>query len=246
VWFGGGKLAADLTLPKLRCRWAGSTAGAQAGAGGLTAQERSAIWEHAARTAAQAAGQIRSLTAAGDPAAAADAAWAAGDTLHAAAAALRSRVVRQAAAAYDRAARARYGRIPSPTPAGNSLRRVARLLSAAAFTGQDRTLAQIAFIARLAALAEAVSELRDAQQHAAQAAAARRAAERLHAARTGGDFAQDSQQAATVAQLAREGFPAMPRPRRPAATAPGTRRPGTPVVPSRRGPPQPGRRGPAR
>ncbi len=21
VWFGGGKLAADLTLPKLRCRW---------------------------------------------------------------------------------------------------------------------------------------------------------------------------------------------------------------------------------
>ena len=26
VWFGGGKLAADLTLPKLRCRWTGSRA----------------------------------------------------------------------------------------------------------------------------------------------------------------------------------------------------------------------------
>jgi hypothetical protein len=34
---------------------------------------------------------------------------------------------------------------------------------------------------KLAALADAVSELRNAQQHAAQAAAARRAAEQLHA-----------------------------------------------------------------
>ena len=58
-----------------------------------------------------------------------------------------------AAPAYDRAARARYGRIPRPTPAGNSLRRTARLLSAAAYVGRDRTLAQVALIARLAALA---------------------------------------------------------------------------------------------
>ena len=63
------------------------------------------------------AGQIRHL-AATNPAAAADAAWAAADTLHAAAAALRSRVLRQVADSYDRAARAPYGRIPSPTPAG--------------------------------------------------------------------------------------------------------------------------------
>ena len=27
VWYGGGKLAADLTLPKLRRRWAGPAAG---------------------------------------------------------------------------------------------------------------------------------------------------------------------------------------------------------------------------
>ena len=40
----------------------------------------------------------------------ADAAWAAADTLHAAAAALGSRVLRQAADSYDRAARAPYGR----------------------------------------------------------------------------------------------------------------------------------------
>src|SRR5216683_835660 len=27
VWYGGGKLAADLTLPKLRARWSGTAAG---------------------------------------------------------------------------------------------------------------------------------------------------------------------------------------------------------------------------
>ena len=117
-----------------------------------------------------------------DPAAAADAAWAASDTLHVAAAALGSRVLRQAADAYDRAARSPYGRIPPPTPAGNQLRRAARLLSAFAYLTGDRSLAPIVLITRLAALAEAVAELRQAQQHAAQAAAALRAAERLHAA----------------------------------------------------------------
>jgi hypothetical protein len=108
VWFGGGKLAADLTLPKLRCRW--NPASTMRG-DPLTPAERDAIWDHAVRTAAGAASQIRRL-AATSPADAADAAWAAADTLHAAASVLRSRVLGQAAASYDRAARAPYGRIP--------------------------------------------------------------------------------------------------------------------------------------
>ncbi len=86
VWFGGGKLAADLTLPKLRSRW--QATGPRLG-DRFTAAERAAIWEHAARTVAGAAEQIRDVTAT-DPSAAADAAWAAADTLHAAAAALGS------------------------------------------------------------------------------------------------------------------------------------------------------------
>jgi hypothetical protein len=179
VWFGGGKLAPDLTLPKLRCRWqpARAVPGEQ-----FTPAERNAIWEHAARTTADASDQIRHL-AATNPAAAADAAWAAADTLHVAASALRSRVLRQAADSYDRAARAPYGRIPRPTPAGNGLRRAARLLSAAASVSGDLTLAQITLVTRLAALAEDIADLREAQRHAAQAAAARHAAERLYAAR---------------------------------------------------------------
>ena len=70
----------------------------------LTAEERNAVWEHATRVAADAAAQIRTL-AWTDPAAAADAAWATSDTLHVAAAMLGSRILRQAADAYDRAAR---------------------------------------------------------------------------------------------------------------------------------------------
>jgi hypothetical protein len=173
VWFGGGKLAADLTMPRLRRHWMSVEER-------ITRNERIAAWEIAARAARDASAQIRSF-AATRPAEAADAAWAASDTLHAVAAAVGSRVLRRAADSYDRAARVSYGRIPRPTPAGDSLRRTARLLS----TGvgdDDRTTALVILMARLASLTEAVAELRLAQQHAAQAAGARRAAEHLHAA----------------------------------------------------------------
>ena len=122
----------------------------------LTGEERNALWDHATRAAADATAQIRTL-ARTDPAAAADAAWATSDTLHVAAAMLGSRILRQAADAYDRAACAPYGRIPPPTPAGNQLRQAARLLSAFAYLTGDRPLTPIVLITRLAALAEAVA-----------------------------------------------------------------------------------------
>ena len=178
MWYGGGKLAADLTWPKLRQRWTGP---GTAPGDRLTPGEREAVWEYAARAADNAAARIRFL-AGTDPAAAADAAWAAGDTLHVAAAALGSRILRQAADAYDRAARAPFGRIPRPSPAGNSLRRAARLISAFASVSGDRSLSQIALITRLAAVAEAVCVLRQSQQRAAQAASALSAAQQLSAA----------------------------------------------------------------
>ena len=178
MWFGGGKLAADLTLPKLRCRWDPARTRA---AERFTAAERNAIWEHAARTADAAARNIR-FTGPDDPAAA-DAAWAAADTLHAAAAALGSRVLRQAADSFDRAARAPYGRVPPVVaPDGIGLRRSARLLSLAASAGDETVRAQMRLVLQLSRLARAVAELREAQRHAAQAAAARQAAEELRAA----------------------------------------------------------------
>ena len=224
VWYGGGKLAADLTWPKLTRRWQGPDA-ARPGTPPLTAAERNAVWDHAARAAADATAHIRALS--GTDPAATDAAWAAGDTLHAAAAVLGSRTLRQAADAYDRAARSPHGRVPPPSPAGNQLRDAARLMSALACIGGDQTLAPAIFIIRLAALAEAVADLRDAQQRAHQAAAARTAAGHLRA---------DAGQAPaprlpgpgrppTAAQLAGLSFPepAAPRRRQP---SPRSRGPG--------------------
>ena len=183
-WYGGGRLTAGLTLPQLRRRWAQAPSGApeRGAAFRFTAPERDTIYQHASRQAARAAEHIRRC-AYSDPAAAADAAWAAADTLHVAARALRNPVLRCAADAYDRAARAGHGRIPHRGHDGDRLRATARLLAMAGDV-DDATLLTAALIANLAALAAAVAELRQAQEHAAQAAAACSAARHLHAAMT--------------------------------------------------------------
>ena len=232
VWYGGGKLAPDLTWPKLRQRWGATVAGDR-----FTAAERNAIWEHAARAADDAAAWIR-LVSGTDPAAAADAAWAASDTLHVAAAALGSRILRQAADAYDRAARAPYARIPPPTPAGNQLRRAARLITAFADLTKDPSLTPVVLLTRLAALAEAVAGLRESQQHAAQAAGALQAARQLHAAAAipAAQAAAQRARTASPAALAGTAFPQASPPPRPDSPAPGPRRPGprAPAPASRR------------
>ena len=231
VWYSGGKLAADLTLPKLRHRWGppGSPAGQP-----FTAAERSAAWEHAAQAVDRAAAQIR--TAAGtDRAFGTDEAWATADTLRAAAVVLGSRILRQAADAYDRAARAPYGRIPRRTPAGDGLRRAARLLSAFGYLTSDRSFRPIALIARLGALVEAIASLREMQQHAAQAAGALSAAERLrdaeqaYAAFGAGDLFR----AQTAATLAGAGFPMAASPVAAGDSVPAGPHPQTPTVPAR-------------
>ena len=172
--------------------------------------------------------------------------WATSDTLHVAAAVLGSRILGQAADAYDRAARAPYGRIPPPTPTGNQLRQAARLLSAFAYLTGDQSLSPIVFITRLAALAEAVAELRESQQHAAQAAAARVAAERLYTATRPGPAAPpgSAARASTAAQLAALSFPPATSVRQP--PVPGQRRTdqGGPQPLRRASPPRP--RGPSR
>src|SRR6266516_2111271 len=194
IWYGGGKLAADLTLPKLRRRWdlrsrsaeqsAVRGVGAETvgvAASGLTVGERELIYGHAARQAANAAEHIR-YCARRDPGRAADAAWAAADALHAAARMTNSRALRCAADAYDRAARAPFGRLPPCTSAGNRLRAAARALALMGQPDGDVCLAALALIGNLVTLTLAVAELRQAQQQAVRAAAARTAAVHLRAA----------------------------------------------------------------
>jgi hypothetical protein len=248
VWYGGGKLAADLSWPKLARRW---TRPARPDSP-LTPDEADALWEYAARTAADATARIRSCTATGNPANAADAASAASDALHVAAAALGSRMLRHAADAYDRAARQPWGSIPAPTPAGNQLRHAARLISAYAYLTGDRTLTPVVLLVRLAALAEAVAELRQSQQCAAQAAAALRAARHLRtatrppgrpAAPTTPPAPKPTRPHPAIAGLAQLGFPSPPRPRHP---APGQPSPGPHQPPPPHLPPLPQPRRPTR
>jgi len=241
-WYGGGRLAAGLTLPQLRRHWAQAPSGApgRGAAFRFTAPERDMIYRHASRQAARAAEHIHRC-AYHEPAAAADAAWAAADTLHVAARALRSPVLRCAAGAYDRAARAGHGRIPHRSHEGDRLRATARLLAMAGDVTDDTTLLAAALIANLAALAAAVAELRQAQQHAAQAAAAHSAAEHMHAAMTQA-LSQEPRpvmgeaprrgEAARAASIARTDFPASPSPglRVPAHQSPG--RPHPPPSPA--------------
>jgi hypothetical protein len=112
LWYGGGRLAAELTLPQLRAGWSRRTRGAgwKPGTPRWAGSEREALYRHAAREAATAAEHVR-RSARGHPAGAADTAWAAADALHSAARALHDPELRRAADAYDRAARPPYGRI---------------------------------------------------------------------------------------------------------------------------------------
>ena len=171
LWYGGGRLTAGLTLPRLRERWKRGIRGSaeRSGTSRFTAPERDEIYPHTARQARAATEHIRHCTLT-DPAAAADAAWAAADTLHVAARALRNPSLWCAADSYDRAARAAYGRIPSRSYDGDQLRRTARMIALAGNLTGDNTLMAIALTAQLVALAAAVAELRQAQQHAARAA----------------------------------------------------------------------------
>jgi hypothetical protein len=206
VYFGGGKLAADLTVPRLQARWhhpdthpaaanpgSGSARDSRTGAGrpeerrdrfGLTPTERAGMWTQAAQ-AAQAAATHITDAARSDPATAADAAWAAGDVLAAAgriAEGRRGGPLTDAAAQYERAARELFGATPTPTAPGQGLRHAGRLLSALRVAKPSETTQLLHLLAQLVTLADTVARLRDTQQRAAQAAAARAAAVGLHTA----------------------------------------------------------------
>jgi len=267
IWYGGGKLAADLTLPKLRGRWeprsrstersVGHVPGAGVGTGRLAADdltpgERELIYGHAARQAAHAAEHIRHC-ARRDPGRAADAAWAAADALHIAARVTNSGALRCAADAYDRAARAPFGRLPLCTSAGNRLRTAARALALMGQPDGDAYLAALALIGNLIMLTLAVAELRQTERQAVRAAAARAAARHLRAAaadlrsrapRSGPADMRRRSRRWSPADVARYGAatpplpgragPAQPAPVGTGPTAPGPRR--TVRPPTRAGP----------
>ncbi len=195
VRFGGGKLAPDLSWPKLRARWEPTTGtppppGRASTApqsesprprGPLSDDDAARVWEEAERIVRDAADRI-GADAHTDPDAAADAAWAASDTLTGAAAGIEGEhggPLTDAAAAFERAGRDTYRRTPTRSDTGTALRSAGRMITLLA-AGSTHPAAQVAALTTaLASLTAAVADLRTAQQRLHQAEDARAAAERL-------------------------------------------------------------------
>ncbi|MER6816361.1 hypothetical protein ABT299_44460 [Spirillospora sp. NPDC000708] len=251
VFFSGGKLADDLTLPKLRLRWNDGAirqpaAPSRRWAPGPSADHRlqTAAYREAAQAAGTAAWQMREFR---DPGVRADLAVAASDVLHVTADITGNRKLAKAADFYDRAAREPFGRPPPVTPYGTALRAVARTLAITNVHWGDRrehkrnlTVDLLFLIANLADLIEATAEHRLAQQRLAQADAARQAAGRLHAVRrtvTGPTapvpprLAETLDEGRAMARLAAEAFP-VPLAEGLGSTAASSARP--PQAPQRR------------
>ena len=211
IWFGGGKLAPDLTLPQLERRWQGHEqhvhrgeadtagvrrprAGAQRAGGepaagrdrfGLTPQDRQGLWQAAQDAATCAAAQISATVAAGaDPGLAGDAAWAAADLLAVVAQLTERRAggpYTDAARAFEHASRDQRHGQHVRTAAGRRLRIATTALSAVRVALPSETRQLLQLTQQLSRLADAVARLRQTQAHAAQAAAARAAAGQLRA-----------------------------------------------------------------
>jgi hypothetical protein len=239
IWYGGGRLSADLTLPRLRHRWHGEDRPATPVP---DLAERQAIWDDVIRLTMTSASQIRVL-ASTDQRAAADAASATADALRISARVIRGasgRDLRRAADDFDRAAREAYGAIPRPTLPGDAIRTATQLLSVLKAVNGSQTLPLTTLIINLAELVTAASELRAIQSRTHQVAAARSAARHLsHLARrpqrTPGPVASAAlDQPAPSAHGARQtSYPAgTPQPTSP--SRPPAPRPSRPKPPSRR------------
>ena len=211
IWFGGGKLAPDLTLPQLQLRWrsheqhahpveAGSAdvrrprSGTQGAAGqprsgtdrfGLTQEERQRLWQAAQDAATRAAAQIAATVEHGaDPRLAGDAAWAAADLLSVVAQLTERRAggpYTDAARAFEHAGRSQHQAPHVRTAASRRLRTATAALSAVRVALPTEARQLLQLTQQLAALVDAVARLRQAQAQAAQAAAARAAAGQLRA-----------------------------------------------------------------
>ena len=185
ITFGGGKLAPDLSLPKLRARWAVPQDSLPPPAPSVSwtppasSEERARVLAEAT-AATKAAAQEITLLAATNPYAPTPLGYGAADFARAAAVVLEGRdnsgPLTQAAEDLSRASREAWSRIPAPTHASRALRDAGRSLLLLRRLPKGRGREAAALLAQLGALAEAITQLREAQDRLAHAQAAQRAA----------------------------------------------------------------------
>lgn len=182
LYFGGGRLAPDMTLPKLRLRWGIPSPPPAAPTVGR--RERAAAMRQAAKVATAAADDIR-RAARTEPGRAQASAVAAADLLTSLAYAMegdRRGPLHRAAEVFDRAARDLYGRVRRSTSRSQEMRAMSRLVALMGrISGDDDAMASLVLVMDLARLADALEQLRTAQQRLHQAEAARAAADALRA-----------------------------------------------------------------
>jgi len=184
VWYGGGRLAADLTLPRLRAGW--TSGGDQPHPARTAAQAYRpppvAVYQRAAQVARDAAHHLAAATTAAAAAAIADAA---ADLLAATASAWEGRrggPLTDAAEAFDRAAREPRRTVSGRVAQATRTRAMARLVALmGALTGDDERMAAIQLINALAGLADNLADIRESRQRLHQAHAARTAAAQIRA-----------------------------------------------------------------
>jgi hypothetical protein len=189
VWFGASHLAADLSLPKLRIRWATLTPARQAGdatdqAVRVSAGQRAQTLSRAAAAVTAAADEIRRV-AGSDPQAAQALAQAAADTLTAVASTVEGRrggPLTEAAERFDKAARAGYAKVAGGTSRSQELRAMARLVRLMGhISGDEDSFALLALVLDLARMGDTLNWWRLSQDAWHQAEAARDAAAALRA-----------------------------------------------------------------
>lgn len=183
VWYGGGKLAAGLTLPKLRTRWGSFAMPPEAGGGGPARTAGlsfppAGVYGRAEKVVRDAAAALR---ATGDPVQAAGIAQAAADLLTATAHRWEGRrggPLSEAAELFDRVVHDQRVRAVGRSVHAARLRGMARLIALSAAAGGDNRTAAVLFVA-MAGFIDAMADLRQAQRRLHQVHVARAAAQRL-------------------------------------------------------------------
>jgi hypothetical protein len=186
VWFSGGALAHDLTLPKLRQRWAGQTGSDRAIR--VSPAERATMLASAGEAIRGAADAIGQLAGTNQEAAHA-VAQAASDTLAAVAATVeghRGGPLTRAVDLLDKASREPWGRVAPANPQSAGIRALSRLVRLMGQPTREDAIALLALLRDLAHLSDALAVLREAQQRPHQAQAARQVAVILRAASDAG------------------------------------------------------------
>ncbi|MFV2101832.1 relaxase/mobilization nuclease domain-containing protein [Micromonospora sp. LOL_024] len=189
VWYSGGRLAPDLTLPQLRQRWGmvpGTTS--RAGMRRPEARHRRDTFRRATAAADRGARLLAEDPTGGEDDIA-SLAYAAADVLASTARAFEGRrggPLTDTSETFDRAVREPHGRRLSQWhPVAGQLLSMSRLISAAGrLSNDDDTAAALQLVLRVSMIANNLAILREAQDRIHQASAARLAADRLQAIAT--------------------------------------------------------------